>query len=442
MLALATGQLLPEGRLREVAEVFAATVAAVVSAMLARASARAGAGRARRWHGDRRRHQGVVGRAGAADRVRADRGARRAGTRRSAGPGASSRCSGWAPASGSGSKRGDPGGQAGLARHRDRAARRARSARRSSSVLGGVALVLFLAEGVPSAAIPAETYRLGVNPTLAAIPLFTLAGFALAEGKAASERLLRAVPRVLRLGPGRNRGGDRGAVRVLHHVHRRLGRDHPRARRAAAARRWCADGYREKFALGLITASGSNGLLWPPALPLILYSIVAEIPYENLFIAGAVPGLIMLGMVVTLGRARRAPREGEAHPLRREGGARGAVAGEVGGAAPGRRAGRHLRRLRHHRRVGRGRRRSTRWSRSASSTATSRCGATCCACCQQCALVVGGVLVILGVAVGLTSYLVDAQVAARVTEWAQATHPLQVRVPARAQRAAGAGRRA
>ncbi len=104
--------------------------------------------------------------------------------------------------------------------------------------LGGAALALFLGEGVPSAAIPVETYRLAVNPILAAIPLFTLAGFALAEGKHASERLLR----LFRAFFGWIPGGTAAVTAVLcaffTMLHRRLGGDHPRARRAAASRRW------------------------------------------------------------------------------------------------------------------------------------------------------------------------------------------------------------
>jgi TRAP-type C4-dicarboxylate transport system permease large subunit len=49
------------------------------------------------------------------------------------------------------------------------------------------------------------------------------------------------------------------------------------------------DGYREKFSVGLLTASGSLGLLLPPSLPLILYAIVAQIPVEDLFIGGICP---------------------------------------------------------------------------------------------------------------------------------------------------------
>ena len=55
------------------------------------------------------------------------------------------------------------------------------------------------------------------------------------------------------------------------------------------------DGYRERFSLGLVTASGSLGLLFPPALPLILYGIVAGVAIGDLFVGGLLPGMLMLG---------------------------------------------------------------------------------------------------------------------------------------------------
>ena len=58
------------------------------------------------------------------------------------------------------------------------------------AALGGIAVLLFMADGISPAAVPLETYRLSVSPFLPAIPLFTLTGFLLAEGEA-SKRLLR-----------------------------------------------------------------------------------------------------------------------------------------------------------------------------------------------------------------------------------------------------------
>ena len=55
--------------------------------------------------------------------------------------------------------------------------------------------------------------------------------------------------------------------------------------------------YNERFSLGLVTASGSIGLLFPPCVPLILYAIIAQVPIERMFLAGMVPGLLILSIL-------------------------------------------------------------------------------------------------------------------------------------------------
>ncbi len=97
------------------------------------------------------------------------------------------------------------------------------------ALLGGAAVLLFMIDGVTPAAVLIETYALNTSPTLPAIPLFTLAGFLLAEGQASS-RLLRRLPGLVRLDSRRHRGGLRGAVLILHGVHGRL--------RASQSWRW------------------------------------------------------------------------------------------------------------------------------------------------------------------------------------------------------------
>ena len=61
------------------------------------------------------------------------------------------------------------------------------------------------------------------------------------------------------------------------------------------------DGYSEKFSLGLVTAAGSLGLLFPPSLPVILYSVVAQVPANKLFLAGLLPGLVLVLLVAVYG---------------------------------------------------------------------------------------------------------------------------------------------
>jgi tripartite ATP-independent transporter DctM subunit len=73
------------------------------------------------------------------------------------------------------------------------------------------------------------------------------------------------------------------------------------------------EGYPEDFSVGLVTAAGSLGLLFPPSLPVILYGVVAQAPIDHLFIGGLLPGLLMIVLVagygVVVGRRSHAPRE-------------------------------------------------------------------------------------------------------------------------------------
>src|SRR4029077_6360324 len=81
------------------------------------------------------------------------------------------------------------------------------------------------------------------------------------------------------------------------------------------------EGYRDQFSLGLLTVSGSLGLLLPPSLPLILYAVVAQIPIEDLFIGGVLPGILLTAMIAAWG-VREGMISGTArHPFRASGAA-------------------------------------------------------------------------------------------------------------------------
>jgi tripartite ATP-independent transporter DctM subunit len=165
------------------------------------------------------------------------------------------------------------------------------------ATLGGVALLLFWNAGLPVASVPVETYRLVASPVLPSLPLFTLAGYLLVEGGAAA-RLLRVYTSLF--------GWLPGGLAITTAV-------------GCAIFTWAGSGvtilsmgglllpmlvkarYPEKFSIGLINGSGSLGLLFPPSLPVILYGIYARTAISTLFVAGFVPGLMMVMMVSALG---------------------------------------------------------------------------------------------------------------------------------------------
>jgi len=167
------------------------------------------------------------------------------------------------------------------------------------AALGGAALWLFLVDGTPIAAVPADAYRLAVHPTLPSIPLFTLAGFLLAEGKSAL-RLLE----LFRAAVGWLPGGTAVVAAVLCAFFTTFTGGSGVTILALGAlllQALSADGYRERFSIGLVTSAGSLGLVFPPAVPLIFYGIVANVAIPDLFRGGFLPGLLLVGATAAYG---------------------------------------------------------------------------------------------------------------------------------------------
>ncbi len=183
------------------------------------------------------------------------------------------------------------------------------------TAMAGIALVLFFKDGVPVSAVPAEIYRLIASPTLPAIPLLTACGYVLAESHASS-RLVRFFRALFGWMPGgvavmvaavcalftTFTGGSGVTIIALG------GLVYPMLRE---------EGYSEGFSLGLVTAAGSLGLLFPPSLPVILYSVVAtsremSAPADQLYIAGMIPGLLLVVLVagygIWVGKKSNTPR--------------------------------------------------------------------------------------------------------------------------------------
>ncbi len=165
--------------------------------------------------------------------------------------------------------------------------------------MAGIAMVLFFAEGTSVAAVPTETFNLVKSSTLPAIPLLTLAGYVLSEGGSAG-RLVAAFKSVFGWMPG---GLAIMVVMVCAIFTTFTGASGVTilALGGLVFPALLKEGYPEGFSLGLVTASGSLGLLFPPSLPVILYAVVADSPIKELYIAGLVPGLFMVLLVAAYG---------------------------------------------------------------------------------------------------------------------------------------------
>jgi tripartite ATP-independent transporter DctM subunit len=160
------------------------------------------------------------------------------------------------------------------------------------AAVGGAALLLFWEEGTPISAVPGEAYRMSTSAMLPAIPLFTLAGYILAAG-GSSQRLLR----LFSAGVGWMPGGLAVVVTLVLAFYTPLtGASGITivAMGGVLLPMLMNTGYTEKNALGLVTVSGSIGVLFPPSLPVILYAYYAEVQLEDLFIAGVLPGALLV----------------------------------------------------------------------------------------------------------------------------------------------------
>ena len=156
-----------------------------------------------------------------------------------------------------------------------------------------------------------ELNRLASSPNLTAIPMFTFAGVVLAAG-GAPQRLIRLFNALFGWLPGGLAAvaltacafftafSGASGVTIL-------------ALGGLLFPMLSGQGYRERFSLGLLTSSGSLGLLFPPSLAILLYGIVAGVNIDELFLAGIVPGTLLLLMLlvysVLMGGSSHVPRQ-------------------------------------------------------------------------------------------------------------------------------------
>jgi tripartite ATP-independent transporter DctM subunit len=159
-------------------------------------------------------------------------------------------------------------------------------------VFSGLTLFLLFSSQIDSSAMIIEMHRIATTPILVAIPLFTFAGYLLSESKA-PRRLIGLTDALLGWLPG---GLSIIALITCSAFTALTG---------ATGLTIIALGgillpaliegkYPEKFSLGLVTNSGTLGVLFPPSLPIIIYAIVSKVQIDQLFLAGLLPGILMV----------------------------------------------------------------------------------------------------------------------------------------------------
>ncbi len=280
--------------------------------------------------------------------------------------------------------------------------------------LGGAAMILFWSRDVPITAVSIEHYGLVTNPALPAIPLFTLAGYFMTEG-GASQRLVRVFQALV----GWFRGGPAIATVLICAFFTSFTGGSGVTILALGGLLMpvlMAARFSERDALGLVTGAGSLGVLLPPCLPVILYAILAKVDIQEMFIAGLVPALLLIAMTGAWGvwAGRRSDESRQRFDLGEAGRALWAAKWElmlpvvaIVALFSG-------------------------WATPVEAAAVTAFYAflvaaliqrdlgilkDCPRVMAEAGVLVGGILLILGVALGFTNYLVDAQIPDRLAEW-------------------------
>lgn len=181
-------------------------------------------------------------------------------------------------------------------------------------VLGGLAYLLFARTAQPLEVIPNEAYSMLISHSIPAIPLFTAAGFILSESKA-GERLVRFFKAFFAWFPG---GLAVMAILVSSFFTTFTGASGVTILALGALLSYglIKGKYPRRFSLGLLTASGSVGLLFPPSLPIIIYGVIAGISIKDMFLGGIVPGIVMVLALVIFSVIYSAKNKTEREPFK------------------------------------------------------------------------------------------------------------------------------
>src|SRR4030043_309461 len=167
------------------------------------------------------------------------------------------------------------------------------------TVFSGLTLLLLFFAQIDSSAMIIEMYRMAPPPILVAIPFFTFAGYLLSQSKA-PRRLIGLTDALLGWLPG---GLSIIALITCSAFTALTGATGlPIVALGGILLPALLQGkYPEKFSLGLVTNSGTLGLLFPPSLAIIIYTIVSKVPINQLFLAGLLPGLLVVILLSAFG---------------------------------------------------------------------------------------------------------------------------------------------
>jgi len=167
-------------------------------------------------------------------------------------------------------------------------------------VLGGIAFILFARINAPLEIIANEGYTMLTGKTLPAIPLFTITGFFLSESNA-GKRFVNLFQSFFGWLPG---GLAIMAVLVSTFFTTFTGASGVTILALGALLFYVlvkSGKYKESFSRGLLTSSGSIGILFPPSLPIIIYGVSAQINIKHMFLGGLIPGILMVLILSIIG---------------------------------------------------------------------------------------------------------------------------------------------
>lgn len=159
-------------------------------------------------------------------------------------------------------------------------------------VISGLALLSFYTAEIDISVVIIEMTRLAETPILLSLPLFIFAGILLSESQA-PKRILNVSRSLLGWMPG-GLGVVSLLVCAIFTAFTGASGITIFALGGLLLPALLSDGYDRKFSMGLITSSGSLGLLFPPSLPIIIYGVISESRIDELFIAGLLPGMFMM----------------------------------------------------------------------------------------------------------------------------------------------------